>query len=86
MPTTLLPETLVNIAAALYTPVITLPARSTPSQGNNSVVMDTSSTNTPIPTPTTAQDRNHQVEVLHLTLGSMTGLLILKVDPYNQVP
>ena len=64
MPTTALPETPVNIAIALHTPVTTLPARSTPSQGNNSAVIDTLSTNTPMPMPTTAQDRHHQVEVL----------------------
>ena len=60
MPTTLLPETLVNIATAPHTPVTTLPARSSPSQGNNSAVIDTSGTNT----PTTMVDRPYQVEVL----------------------
>ena len=63
MPTTPLPETPVNIASALHTPVTTLPDRSTPSQGNNTSVIDTSSTNTPMPMPTPAQDRHHQVEV-----------------------
>ena len=39
MPTTPLPETPVNIATALHTPVTTLPARHSPSQGNNSAVI-----------------------------------------------
>ena len=47
-----------------HTPVTTLPARSTPSQGNDPAVIDTLSANTPMPVSTTAQDRYHQVEVL----------------------
>ena len=60
VPTTLLPETLVNTAAAPHTPATTPPARITPSQGNSSAVIDTSNSNTYIPIAT--QDR--QVEVL----------------------
>ena len=64
MPTTLLSETPVNVATAPHTPVKTPPARSIPSQGNNSTVIDTSSINTPMPMPTTTQDRHDHVEVL----------------------
>ena len=59
-----LPETQVNTTTGPHTPVTTPPPRSTPSQENNSAVIDTSGTNTPMPIPTTAQDRHHQVEVL----------------------
>ena len=59
LPTTPLPETLVNTAIAHHTPVTTLPDRSTPSQENDSTGIDTSNTNTPTTTPY----GNHQVEV-----------------------
>ena len=64
MPTTPLPNTLVNTTTAPHTQVTTLQARSTPSQGDDSAVIDTSSTNTPMTMPTAAKDRHHQVEVL----------------------
>ena len=57
MSTTAVPETLVNNATAPHTPVKTSLARSTSFQENNSVVMDTSNTNTPMPMPITTQDR-----------------------------
>ena len=65
MPRTLLPETPVNVTTALHTPVTTPPARSASSQGNNSRVINTSGPNTPMPMPTTTQERHHQVEVLN---------------------
>ena len=64
MSTTPVPETLVNTATALHSPVKAPLARSTPSQGNNSAAQDTSNTNTPMPIPIATQDRQHQVEVL----------------------
>ena len=60
MPSTLLPETPVNTAKELHTPVTTPVARSIPSDSNSSAVMDTSNSNTPV--PITMQDR--EVEVL----------------------
>ena len=62
MSTTPVPETPVNNAAALHSPVKTPLARSTPSHGNNSAVMDTSNSNTTMPMPITTQGR--QVEAL----------------------
>ena len=64
MPTTPLPETPVNTTTTPHTPVTTPSARSTPSQGNDSAVIDTLSANTPMPICTATQDRYHQVEVL----------------------
>ena len=64
MPTTPVPETLVNNATAPHSPVKILLARNTSSQGNSSTVMDTSNTNTPLPMPIATQDTKHQVEVL----------------------
>ena len=64
IPTTPLPETLVSTTTTLHTPITTPQARSTPSQGNDSAVIETSSANTPMPVSTTAQDRYHQVEML----------------------
>ena len=60
MPTTSVPKTPVNTKTVLHTPVTTPVARSIPSKGNSSAVMDTSNPNTPI--PTSIHDR--QVEVL----------------------
>ena len=64
MPRTSVPETLVNNATPPHSPVKAPLARRTPSQGNNSAVMDTSNTNTPLPMPSTMPDRQHRVEVL----------------------
>ena len=60
MPTTLMPETPVNTETVPHTPVTTLVARSIPSEGNSSAVIDNSNPNTPV--STSIQDR--QVEVL----------------------
>ena len=57
--TTPVPETLFNTATMPHTPV-----QATLSQESNSVVMDTSNTNTPLPIPIATQDRQHHVEVL----------------------
>ena len=64
MCTTPVPETPVNTATTLHTPVKVPPARSNPSQVKNSAVMDTSNTNTPMPMPIATQDRQLEVEVL----------------------
>ena len=62
MSATPVPETPVNNATTPHLPVKAPSARSTPSYGNNSIVMDTSNSNTPMSMPVTTQDR--QIEVL----------------------
>ena len=59
MPITPLPETPVNVAMVLHTPVTILVARSIPSKNNSSVVMDTSNPSTPF--PITMKDRQMEV-------------------------
>ena len=61
MSATPVPKTQVNNATVAHAPVKTPLTRSTSSHGNNSVAMDTSNSNTPMPMPVTTQDR--QVEV-----------------------
>ena len=64
MSTTPVPDTPVNTATALHSPVKAPVARCTTSQENNSAVMDSSNTNTPTPMPIATHNRQHQVEVL----------------------
>ena len=78
MPTTSVPETPVNNATAPHSQVKAPLARSTPSQENNSAVMDTSNTNTTMPMQITTQDR--QAEVLTPCTRQYDGL----VDPQGR--